>query len=57
MLARCPLIDPESFSYSPLLSLETPPAFRLRAAELAQFMLDQIDSRQYVQQGPFLGSR
>jgi len=57
MLARCPLIDPEPFIYSPLVSLETPPAFRLRAAELARFMLDQIDSRQYVRQGPFLGSR
>lgn len=56
MLVRCPLIDPEPFLFPPLVSLETPPAFRLRAAELARFMVDQIDSRDYLRQGPFLGS-
>lgn len=56
MLVRCPLIDPEPFSRAALVSLETPPAFRLRAGELARFMIDQIGAREYSRQGPFLGS-
>jgi putative NADH-flavin reductase len=56
MLVRCPLIDPEPFRSAPRSSLETPPAFRLRAAELARFVIDQIESREFVRQGPFLGS-
>ena len=56
-LVRCPLIEPEPFDSSPLVSLQTPPAFRLRAGELAQFIMAQLDSRNFVRQGPFLGSR
>lgn len=57
MLVRCPLIDAVPFRWSPLASLQTPPAFRVRAGEVARFMLDQIDARQFVREGPFLGSR
>ncbi len=57
MLVRAPLIDPEPFISPALVSLETPPTFRLRAAELARFMVDQIQFRDYIRQGPFLGSR
>lgn len=56
MLVRAPLIDPEPFISPALVSLKTPPAFRLRAAELARFMVDQIELREYIRQGPFLGS-
>lgn len=57
VLVRAPLIDPESFLAPALVSLHTPPAFRLRAAELARFMVDQIQFEGYVRQGPFLGSQ
>jgi hypothetical protein len=57
MLVRCPLIDAEPFLFLPVTSLVTPPAFRVRAGELARFMLDQIDVRQFIRQGPFIGSR
>ena len=57
MLVRCPLIDPQSFRRAPLVALQSPPAFRVRAGELASFMLDQIDARQFVRKGPFVGSQ
>lgn len=57
MLVRCPLIDPLPYRWPPLVSLQSPPAFRVRAGEVAHFMLDQIDARQFVREGPFLGSR
>ena len=57
MLVRCPQIDPEPFLLPPLTSLVTPPTFRVRAGELARFMIDQIDARQFIRQGPFIGSR
>jgi len=56
MLVRCPVIDPEPFRMTPLKSLVTPPAFRVRAGELARFVMDQLDDRQFSHQGPFLGS-
>ncbi|NQX89846.1 MAG: NAD(P)H-binding protein [Halioglobus sp.] len=56
-LVRCPLIDPAPYRYPPLVSLETPPAFRLRAGELARFVIGQIERDEFVRQGPFLGSR
>jgi putative NADH-flavin reductase len=56
IVVRCPLIDPEPFRWTPLVSLQTPPAFRVRSGEVARFMIDQIDSRDYIRQGPFLGS-
>jgi hypothetical protein len=55
-LVRCPLIDPQAFRYDPMISLQTPPAFRVRAGELARFIIDQIDSQDFVQRGPFIGS-
>lgn len=57
MLVRCPLIDPQPARWQALASTRTPPAFRVRAGEVAQFMLDQIDARQFVRAGPFVGSR
>ena len=56
VLVRCPLIDPEQFRLTPMVSLQTPPAFRVRAGEVARFMIDEIDSPDYRRQGPFLGS-
>jgi len=56
-LVRCPLIDPAPFRSAPRFSLQTPPAFRLRAGELARFMIDQVETGKFVRQGPFLGSR
>ena len=56
-LVRCPLIDPLPFRAVPLYSTQTPPAFRLRAGELARFLLDAAESGGFVRQGPFLGSR
>jgi hypothetical protein len=57
ILVRCPLIDPQPSRWPVLSSTRTPPAFRVRAGEVAQFMLDQIDARQFVRAGPFVGSR
>ena len=56
-LVRCPLIEAEPFVRSPRASLVTPTAFTLRAGELAQFVIDQIDSTEFVRKGPFLNSR
>lgn len=56
ILVRCPLIDPEPFRSSPRASLKTPPTFSLRAGELARFLIDQVDSEEYIRRGPFLGS-
>jgi len=55
-LLRCPLIDPEPFAHTAMVSLKTPPSFRLRAGELARFIIGQIDSADYIGKGPFLGS-
>ncbi|MEZ5503280.1 MAG: NAD(P)H-binding protein [Halioglobus sp.] len=56
-LVRCPLIDPAPDHWYPLVSLRTPPAFRVRAGELARFMIDQVAVREYIREGPFVGSR
>lgn len=56
-LVRCPLIDPVPFRYAPLASLSTPPAFRLRAGELARFVVWQVNRDEFLLEGPFLGSR
>ena len=55
-LVRCPLIDAESFRAPALVSVLTPPAFRVRAGEVARFTIDQITASNYSRQGPFLGS-
>jgi hypothetical protein len=57
MLVRCPLIDPEPVRSALLYSLATPPAFRVRAGELARFIIDQIEAREFIRQGPFVGSQ
>lgn len=56
-LVRCPLIDPEPFVHSAQVSLETPRAFNVRAGELAEFVVGQINSQEFVGKGPFLQSR
>lgn len=55
-LVRCPLIDDEPYLHPPLVSLTTPPSFSLRAGELADFVVQQVDSADFVRQAPFLGS-
>jgi putative NADH-flavin reductase len=55
-LVRCPLIDDQPFLRSPIASLDTPTSFSLRAGELAAFVVDQIDSGEFVEKGPFLNS-
>ena len=56
-LVRCPIIDTEVYKRKPMVSLETPMSFHLRAGELASFVIAQIDSNEYLRKGPFLGSR
>jgi putative NADH-flavin reductase len=56
-LVRCPLIDDLPYEEEPLASLASPSSFKLRAGELAHFLLDQITATQYIRQGPFLESR
>jgi NADPH:quinone reductase-like Zn-dependent oxidoreductase len=56
MLVRCPLIEPEPFVGNPNVSLLSPPAFRVRAGELAHFIMDQVQAGDYRRRGPFLGS-
>jgi len=56
-LVRCPIIDPEPFEQHAAASLETPTSFRLRAGELARFIVDQISSDEFVGEAPFLSSR
>lgn len=56
-LVRCPLIDPEPFVRSPFVSLDTPTGFKLRAGELAEFVIGQISSTEFIGKGPFLQSR
>ena len=56
ILVRCPLIDPKPLDSPPLVSLKTPPAFRLRAGALANFIMEQVQTQSFIRQGPFLGS-
>ncbi|MEP5569550.1 MAG: NAD(P)H-binding protein [Halioglobus sp.] len=56
-LVRCPLIDSTGFQREPVASLLSPGSFNLRAGELADFVLGQIDSDHYSRQGPFLYSQ
>lgn len=56
-LVRCPLIEAEPFRQQPRASLETPTSFYLRAGELARFLIEQIDSEEFLRKGPFLDSR
>lgn len=56
-LVRCPLLEAEPFQHEPRASLNTPTSFNLRAGELARFMLQQINSEEFVRKAPFLESR
>ena len=56
-LVRCPVIDPEPFQKTPEASLDTISSFSLRAVELARFVVEQIDSDEFVRKGPFLESQ
>lgn len=55
-LVRCPVIDREPFRNNAIATLDTPHAFNVRAGEVAQFIIEQIDSSEFVRKGPFLGS-
>ena len=57
LLVRCPLIDAQPFYTDAGVSLLTPPAFRVRAGEVARFIFEQVDAGTFVRKGPFLGSR
>ena len=56
-LVRCPLIEAEPFKHKPRASLDTPTSFSLRAGELARFIVEQIDSEEFIRKGPFLDSQ
>ena len=56
-LVRCPIIEPEAYRLAPTASLTTLTSFHLRAGELANFILDQIDAETFVRKGPFLNSQ
>jgi putative NADH-flavin reductase len=56
-LVRCPIIEPEAYRLAPTASLTTPTSFHLRAGELANFILDQIDAETFVRKGPYLNSQ
>ncbi len=56
-LVRCPLISNKPFKTPAIASLDSPTSFYLRAGELAQFVIEQISSKEFVRKGPFLESR
>lgn len=56
-LVRCPVIDSEPYQRAPKASLDTISSFSLRAGELARFVIEQIESDEFVRKGPFLESR
>ena len=55
-LVRCPLIDSLPYQSAPLTSLLTPSSFHLRAGELADFIIREVDSPDYLRQAPFVYS-
>ncbi len=56
-LVRCPVIKAEPFESRAMTSLDSLSAFSLRAGELAQFMIEQIHSKEFIRKGPFLESQ
>ncbi|MDP6673949.1 MAG: NAD(P)H-binding protein [Gammaproteobacteria bacterium] len=56
-LVRCPLIKDKPFKHQPKTSLVTPSSFSLRAGELAHFMIEQINSGEFIKKAPFLESQ
>ena len=55
-LVRCPLIDSEDYKNAPRSSLKTPSSFHLRAGELANFIIREVEEPSYRRQAPFLYS-
>ena len=55
-LVRCPLIDSEPYVNSPRASLLTPDSFHLRAGELADFIIREIETPTFLKRAPFLYS-
>jgi uncharacterized protein YbjT (DUF2867 family) len=55
-LVRCPLIDSQPYISSPRVSLLTPDSFHLRAGELADFIVREIEAPSFLKQAPFLYS-
>ena len=55
-LVRCPVIEAVPYLHPAKATLATPASFFLRAGELARFVIEQVDSQEYIRKGPFLGS-
>lgn len=55
-VVRCPLIDSQPYTSAPGVSLLTPGSFHLRAGELADFIIREVEAPSYPQQAPFLYS-
>ncbi|MEH6586652.1 MAG: NAD(P)H-binding protein [Halioglobus sp.] len=53
---RCPLIESSAFVSEPIASLTSPGSFKLRAGELAHFIVKQISADNYLRQAPFVFS-
>jgi putative NADH-flavin reductase len=56
-IVRCPLIENKTFRRAPKASLLTLTSFYLRAGDLAQFIIEQISSDEFIRKGPFLESQ
>ena len=55
-LVRCPLIQDEKYQRPPNVSLTTVSSFHVRAGELASFVIDQLQSTEFIGQSPFIAS-
>lgn len=55
-LVRCPLIEADDAAGEPDVSLRSPGGYYLRAGELANFVLDQVENPTFRRAGPFLSS-
>ena len=55
-LVRCPLIDSLPFEDPPESSLLTPSSFHLRAGELADFIIREVEAPAYSRRAPVLYS-
>lgn len=56
IMLRCPVIESSAFANEPIASLTSPGSFKLRAGELAHFILQQLSADNYRRQAPFLFS-
>ena len=55
-LVRCPLIDSEPYESAPRISLLTPSSFHVRAGELADFIIREVEVPSYSREAPFIYS-